>query len=143
MLYELFTGGEIPPSNLRAIALCESAFVSLSTLTLVNNNSESDKNIPPSHGNNKRHQGQSTSSNGDIGLCELSCEYLRLMGITGPICNLIFNMLDSVYGDLSGNESYTNMAQVAYDLQLLMIDKPSKFLRGLDMDKVSQYLVCE
>eukprot|EP00956_Cyclotella_meneghiniana_P001108 scaffold1292_cov71-Cyclotella_meneghiniana.AAC.8 len=82
---------------------------------------------------NKRHQGQSSSN---LRLCESSCEYLRLMGITGPICDLIFNMLDSVHGYLSGNESYTNMAQVAYDLQL-MIDKPSKFQRGLDMDKVS------
>eukprot|EP00956_Cyclotella_meneghiniana_P008825 scaffold12097_cov28-Cyclotella_meneghiniana.AAC.3 len=82
---------------------------------------------------NKRHQGQSLS---DLRLCESSCEYLRLMGITGPICNLILNMLDSVYGDLCGDESYTNMAQVAYDLQL-MTDKPSKFLRGLDMEKLS------
>eukprot|EP00956_Cyclotella_meneghiniana_P001105 scaffold1292_cov71-Cyclotella_meneghiniana.AAC.5 len=134
VFYELFTGGEIPPENLRSIALCKSAFVSLSTLTLVKKTNKGEE--PPSNGNIKRHQGQSNSSDGDIGLSELSCEYLRLIGITGPICNLIFNMLDSVYGDLSGNESYTNMAQVAYDLQL-MSDKPSKFLRGLDMDKVS------
>ena len=132
VFYELFTGGEVPSENLRAIASCENAFVSLSTLTLVNKIDEDQTNTNDS---SKRHQGLS-SSDGDMGLCKLSCEYLRLIGIASPVCNLIFNMLDSVYGDLSGNESYTNMAQVASDLQL-MIDKPSKFLRGLDMDKLA------
>ena len=132
VFYELLTGGEIPPKNLRAIALFTSAFVSLSTLTLGNNMSGDQTTFNDS---SKRRQGKS-SSGGGIGICESSCEYLRLIGIATPICNLILNMLNSVYGDLSGNESYTNMSDVAHDLQL-MIDKPYKFLRGLDMDKLS------
>eukprot|EP00956_Cyclotella_meneghiniana_P030448 scaffold76682_cov82-Cyclotella_meneghiniana.AAC.8 len=132
VFYELFTGGEVPPEHLRAIAMCTNAFVSLSTLTLVD---KLDEHQISSNDNNKRHQG-SSSSDGHTGLCKLSCEYLRFTGISSPICSMIFNMLDSVYGDLSGIESYKNMIQVASDLQL-MIDKPSKFLQGLDMEKLS------
>ena len=132
MFYELFTGGEVPPENLRAIAMCTNAFVSLSTLTLVN---KLDEDQTSSNDNNKRHQSAS-SSVGHMGLCKISCEYLRLTGISSSICTMIFNMLDSVYGELSGNESYTSTTQVASDLQL-MIDKPSKFLQGLDMEKLS------
>eukprot|EP00956_Cyclotella_meneghiniana_P019693 scaffold34064_cov121-Cyclotella_meneghiniana.AAC.9 len=130
VFYELFTGGEIPPADLFNLAMRENAFTSLSTLTLVNKKNQDQSS---SSGMNKRHQSQ---SGGEIGLCESSCDFLKLMGITGPICQLIFNMLASVYGDLSGNETYITMADVASDLQL-MIDKPSKFLQGLDMDKLS------
>jgi predicted ATPase len=80
----------------------------------------------------KRHQGPQKA----IGLCQLSCEYLRLIGIVSPICQLIFNMLDVIYGDFGGNECYSTMAEVVFDLKL-MIDKPSKFLCGLDMDSTS------
>lgn len=132
LFYELFTGGEIPPSNLFSLALYESAFVSLSTLTLVN---EKTSSRTTSSGANKRHQGPS-SPDEEIGLCELSCEYMELIGIKSPICRLIFNMLNSVHGDFSGNESYTNMIDVASDLKL-MIDRPSKFLQRLDVDKLS------
>ena len=131
VFYELFTGGEIPPADLFNLALRENAFGSLSTLTLVNKENQDQSS---SSGMNKRHQGRSGE---EVGLCESSCEYLKFMGITGPICQLIFNMLASVYGDLSGNETYISMADVASDLQL-MIDKPSKFLQGLDMDKLSE-----
>ena len=127
ILYELFSGGEIP-TDLCALAMCEGAFISLSTLTLMN---RSNGDLISSCSRNKRHQGP-----GEIGLCESSCEYLRLTGITHPICRLIFNMLDSVHGDFSGKDSYVNMTHVTSDLQL-MIDKP-KFLRGLDMDKLGQ-----
>jgi len=130
VFYELFTGGETPPENLRALALCDSAFVSLSTLALAN---KKDGDATSTNLENKRHQGVSGE---EFGLCKSCCEYMKLVGIANPICDLVFNMLDTVYGDLSGNECYTNMAYVASDLQL-MIDKPSIFLRGLDMDKLS------
>jgi len=125
VFYELFSG-KIPPENLKHLALCENAFDSLSTLALVDQN---DQDPSPSVCN-KRHEGSALSS-GDNKLCELSCEYLRLAGIPSFICDMIFNMLDSVYGDFSGKEAYMNMTDVAIDLQL-MIDRPSKFLRGLD-----------
>ena len=133
VLYELFSGGEIPPTDLYALASCERAFVSLSTLTLTK---KSDGDLIPFGSRNKRHQGPS-SSGVEIGLCASSCEYLRLTGTPRSICQLIFNMLDSVHGDFSGNDSYMNMTHISSDLQL-MIDKPSKFLRGLDMDKLSR-----
>ena len=121
VFYELFTGGEIPSDDLFTLPTCENAFVSLSHLTLLNKNNEDDMSIGDT---NKHHQGQSSSN---FRLCESSCEYLRLMGITGPICDLIFNMLDSVHGYLSGNESYTNMAQVARDDEVMSSANDHKF----------------
>eukprot|EP00956_Cyclotella_meneghiniana_P008867 scaffold12139_cov60-Cyclotella_meneghiniana.AAC.3 len=132
VFYELFTGGELPPESIPDLSSCENAFDSLSTLSLVKENNED----PTPNVMNKRHQGPSLSVRG-IGLCESSCEYLKVAGVTSPLCDLIFNMLDSVYGDLSGKESYTNMTDVAFDLQL-MIDKPSKFLKRLDTDQLSK-----
>ena len=131
VFYELFSGGEHPPSNLCDLALCDDAFVSLSTLTLSNTKNEEQ----PRDRNAKRHQGPS-SSGGEVGLCGLSSEYLRSVGITSPICNLILTLLDCVYGDSSGNETYTNMSHLVSDLQL-MIGNPFKFAQGLDMDKLS------
>jgi hypothetical protein len=125
LFYELFTGGEPPPSALRALASLNGAFVSLSTLALVgeSNNNEADiaSNEP------KRRQGAETNK----GLCRLNFEYLMFMQIPGPLRHLIFNIIDCAHGELSGEECYIDMAGIRSDLQL-MLDKP-KFLRGLEL----------
>eukprot|EP00956_Cyclotella_meneghiniana_P036750 scaffold130081_cov74-Cyclotella_meneghiniana.AAC.8 len=133
VFYELFTGGESPNAKLRDLASSTGAFASLSTMTLVKKSCrDNDYNgdCEP-----KRHQGPSSNEE-QAGLCKITFEYLNLLGVPGPLCRLIFNMLDSVYGDLSGQESYTNITDITCDLQL-MIDKPDKFLRDIDLNKQS------
>ena len=130
LLYELFSGGDIPDSNLYALATSDGAFVSLPTLTLA----EEVENSENAFSEPKRHQGPNGSGR-KISLCKLCFERLKFMSIPGPICHLVFNMLDSVYGDLSGEESYNEMKDVEFDLQL-MLSKP-KFLQGLNMNELS------
>lgn len=127
VFYELFSG-ELPPSNLRDLASSRGAFVSLPTLTPIKESDEAQCELSESK---RRH---STTGHGkSSGPCQSSFAYLLFIGIPGPICHLVFNMLDCVHGVLSGNESYTSMSDIAFDLQL-MLDKP-KFLRGLNMEK--------
>ena len=133
LFYELFSGGEIPPSNLRSLAFSSGAFISLPTLTLVKVFDEELTFASES----KRRQGPDGSGH-NLGLCKLSFEYLKFMGIPSPICHLIFNMLDSVYGDLRSNETYNSISEVTLDLKLMM-DKPNH-LRGLDSKNMSQQL---
>jgi hypothetical protein len=78
----------------------------------------------------KRLQGPSKSAN-DLGLCHLSFQYLMFIGIPSPLCHLIFNMLECVYGYLGGHECFTRMMDVQFDLKVMM-DNP-KFLKGLDL----------
>jgi hypothetical protein len=130
VFYELFSGGDVPPSEISSLPFSNGAFVSLPILSL--HGSSGDQSYT---NESKRHQG--TSGPGQhLGLCELSFEYLKLMGVPGPVCQLILDMLDCVYGEFSRNECYTKMTDVTVDLQL-MIDKPHKFLRGLDVEKLS------
>jgi hypothetical protein len=129
LFYELFSGGEIPPPSLRALASHNGAFISLSTMALVETSGDREQD-PLS--NAKRHQGPSASDEG-IGLCKLSCEYLKLIRITGPLCHLIFNMLDTVHGDLCKKDCYLQMSDVTADLRL-MLSEPAKFLHGIDFD---------
>ncbi|KAL7483730.1 hypothetical protein ACHAW6_009383 [Cyclotella cf. meneghiniana] len=133
VFYELFSGGELPPPELVDLVSSDGAFVSLPTLTLTDNN---DRHRHGNQGPLKRRQDPSGSSSNGLGLCQLSCEYLKLMGLPGPLCQLILNMLDCVYGDFRGDESYTNIDDVASDLRWMM-DKPDKFLRDLDLEKLS------
>jgi hypothetical protein len=133
VLYELFSGGERPPDTLYSLAVSRGAFVSLSTLTLVNQKKCDDQMTDTYTQDSKRLQ---RPSGKDIGLCQVSCEYLRLIGVNGQLCNLILNLLNCVYGDLAGRDCCTDMTDVAHEVQL-MIDRPSKFLQCLDMEKLS------
>eukprot|EP00804_Cyclotella_cryptica_P019024 CCRYP_014442-RB/>CCRYP_014442-RB protein AED:0.00 eAED:0.00 QI:131/1/1/1/0.66/0.5/4/972/1336 len=65
-----------------------------------------------------------------------SIESLRRLGISCPLCDLIFNMLDSINGDLGRDDSYRKMSDVAIDLQN-MVDKPKTFLNDLDVITLS------
>ena len=66
----------------------------------------------------------------------VSVEALKLKGLPTSLCDLIGNMIDSINGDLSGEESYSNMEDVRNDLQLLL-EKPNDFLHDIDIEKVS------
>lgn len=68
--------------------------------------------------------------------CSVSVEPLKAMGLPWSLCNLIANMLDSVNGDLSGDESYRSMRNVCDDLQL-MLDSPDIYLKDIDLAKPS------
>jgi hypothetical protein len=128
LFYELFSGGQRPTSELRSLASFDGAFVSLSTSTLIKEEDYPSSNEP------KRYQGPS-GSNRKVGLCKLSFEYLKFMGIPSSLCYLVLNILDCVHGDLCGNECYTSVSDIASDLQL-MLDQP-KFLQGLDQIAMS------
>ena len=99
ILYQIFSGGELPSSDLNDLALSNGAFVSLSIMTLVKDVKEDEAVI---EANPKRYQGPSGSTR-DIGLCQIFCEYLNLIGVPAPVCSLLCNMLDCVYGELRGS----------------------------------------
>jgi hypothetical protein len=129
LLYELYSGGERAPSKLCDLALTSGAFSSLSKMTLVHNRNEEEQMCTVE---NKRHQGPIEKE--ENGLCRVFCEYLQLIGVATPLCALVCNLLEPVYGDFAGNECYVQMDEVITDLQL-MIDKP-RFRRGLDMNNL-------
>jgi hypothetical protein len=60
----------------------------------------------------------------------MSSEHLNFIGVPSSICEILNNMLECVYGDMSGEERYISMVDVTSDLKL-MLDKP-EFLRGLE-----------
>lgn len=124
VLYEIFSGGEVPPSALQDLASMDGAFASLSRLSLCEDSIEGSSN-------NKRCQGPDQK----MGLCQLSCEYLNFMGVPHPLCDVLLNLLEAVYGDLGAKDSYTNMSDVVSDLKR-MLDMP-EFLQGIDTEKLS------
>ena len=116
LMYELFSGGALPPSQLHQIASYQGAFISLSKLTLV------QKSDSFTVGSTKRHHG-SLGTRANISLCDLAFENLKLHRVTGSLCLFVLNMLECVYGDLSGMESFTSLSEVAFDLKFMM-DRP-------------------
>jgi predicted ATPase len=69
-------------------------------------------------------------------LSSISIEQLMRKGLPVSLCNLIGNMIDSMNGDVSGDESYRTMSDVRCDLQL-MLDKPDRFLHDMDLEKLA------
>ena len=78
---------------------------------------------------------RSTISSCGIVSCDLPIDLLRMQGVPSSLCDLIYNMIDCINGDLMGNDSYTKISDVAMDLQL-MLQKPSIYLDPLNMDKI-------
>ena len=137
VFYELFSGGQIPPSNIHALASCMGAFTSLSTLTLVKKKKIEDQNSEEND-SNKRHHASSSPSDEEntYSLCQISCDYLKLIGVNSTISSLILNMLECVYGEYSGDHCYHRMLGVAHDLHLIE-NKPHKFLQDLNTNKLT------
>jgi hypothetical protein len=129
VLYELFSGGETPPPSLIELPSANEAFFSLPRLSLVERYDNDGDSVIDA----KRQQGPSRYNKED--LCNSSIERLRLIGVPGPICSLIFNMLDCVYGDMSGKECYQQIRDVASDLRL-MHNKP-KYLQELNVGQLA------
>ena len=119
--YKLFAGGE-NPSKIYALSSSEQAFVSLSKLSLVK---QSD--------NDHSTQSESKHHEKPLSLCHISCQYLAIRGVPSPLCSLILNMIECVYGDLKGNDCYSKLNDISSDLNLLMT-KPSIYLRCLETD---------
>lgn len=140
VFYFLFSGGENPPpALLQILASFDGAFISLSTMTLVEPNEVETQTT--TRLSNKRHQGPSSSKE-KMGICQLSCEYLRLIGVASPLCEMLFHMLDCIYGDLAHKDCFGNISEVVDDLQLLT-DKPSMFFQALDANMCSLELQLE
>jgi hypothetical protein len=135
LFFELFSRGEEPLPNLHSLPYVDRAFDSLSTMTLVQKDGDKEDNIVNSP---KRRQGTSKSES-YFGLCQIACEYLKLVGCPVPICQTILHMLEVVYGDLGGAECYRQISDLTADLQL-MHDTP-RFARGLDMNSMSLELL--
>jgi hypothetical protein len=127
VFYELFSGGQKPPSKLCALASSDGAFESLSTTAVAQNSNDEDQ-FSDAH---KRLQ----SGNRDGGPCRVYYEYLKLSNVKSSLCDLILNMLDCVCGVFAGTDSYSQLREVQFDLRL-MLDKP-KILQGLNMDALS------
>ena len=66
----------------------------------------------------------------------VSVEPLQMKGLPARLCDLILNMLDSMSGDLSREETYRSMSDVCTDLQL-MFDKPGRYLHDMDLKKAA------
>lgn len=122
VFYFLFTGGELPPNKLKALASSPGAFVALPTQTLIEPSDEEQV---------KRCHGVSGSS-----LCKVNCEYLCTIGVPAALCSVILNMLECVHGDLGGKETYSRVTDIISDLQL-MLDKPEVYLFGPNMNTLS------
>lgn len=121
VFYELFSGGSVPPTELYALAASDGAFVSLPTLTLAKSSDDEDTSRPA-----ESKRGHCPGPSGrEMGLCQLSFQYLEMMDLPRPICYLIFNMLDCIYGDLGGDECYSELADVLFDLQLMQKKQPN------------------
>lgn len=69
-------------------------------------------------------------------LSSTSIEQLMRKGLPVSLCNLIGDMIDSMNGDLSGDEAYPAMSDVRCDLQL-MLDKPDRFLHDMNLEKLT------
>ncbi len=52
------------------------------------------------------------------------------------LCDMICNMLDTIHGDLRGDESYHHVADVREDLKLVLF-KPFKYLQNENIKMLS------
>jgi hypothetical protein len=122
LFYTIFSGGRSPPSEIAELGSSLGAFVSLPQLSL------SDTCRGNHYGYQQHKRRVSTESSSVRSM-------LKQMGLPGPLCNLIGNMLDVDHEELS-EDAYTKMTDVKSDLEL-MLKKPHKFLKDLDLGKLS------
>eukprot|EP00804_Cyclotella_cryptica_P025420 CCRYP_017200-RA/>CCRYP_017200-RA protein AED:0.17 eAED:0.17 QI:0/0.83/0.57/1/0.83/0.71/7/325/1615 len=69
-------------------------------------------------------------------ITRVSIEQLKLKGLPGSLSNVIYNMIDCINGDFSGDQSYSKLSDVTSELKL-MVEYPDKFLRDLDVSALS------
>eukprot|EP00956_Cyclotella_meneghiniana_P000917 scaffold1082_cov43-Cyclotella_meneghiniana.AAC.1 len=100
------------------------------------NNSERAIRESESESFAKRQSTARVSSSGIVH-CDEPINLLRIRGVPSSICDLVRNMIDCINGSLMGNDSYSKMSDVTFDLQL-MLQKPSIYLDPLDKEKLVQ-----
>eukprot|EP00804_Cyclotella_cryptica_P021186 CCRYP_001485-RA/>CCRYP_001485-RA protein AED:0.02 eAED:0.02 QI:1/1/1/1/1/1/2/1352/1114 len=157
VLYELFSGGDLPPPDLLVVHNASEGSLSAMRSFSLSLNVSDEINIWGSSNNDnfscdgldnefdmdyvsrsKRQYfppGQSISSSSQS-ICNVSVDHLRVKGVPTPLCDLIHNMIDCINGDFMGNDSYCQMSEVTSDLQL-MLSKPSVYLHDLDVNRIS------
>lgn len=86
--------------------------------------------------NNGSSSSAASNTNSNTTIISDLINQLKVLGIPTSLCNLIHNMIDSIHGDLSGNEAYKSMSDVQTDIQLL-IDQPTKYLYDVNVDKLA------
>eukprot|EP00804_Cyclotella_cryptica_P022353 CCRYP_015913-RA/>CCRYP_015913-RA protein AED:0.01 eAED:0.01 QI:137/1/1/1/0.66/0.5/4/982/1465 len=136
VFYELFSGGILPPPELLPVSSSEGPGVTLTFYETVN---LSDLNC------SKLNNNEEISSNDTLTRKKLSkphvqlqsvIESLKAIGLPYRLCDLLYNMLDCINGDLSGCEAFVNMTDVTAELQL-MLDNPLKFMHDPDVSAIS------
>ena len=147
VFYELFSGGDSPPGRIIKAGLKEGQLTSAldfsKRLSLIDDSSvdfcENVNGSPqPADVTKENIKPCKKRATGSISctLSSLSMDSLKLRGMPASLCHLIGNMLDSMNGDLGGDEAYTTMSDVRSDLQL-MLDKPNQFLYDMDCEKLA------
>ena len=89
-----------------------------------------------SFNNNNNNLNSNGNSSSMVSISSTTLEQLKLKGLPTSICNLIINMINSINGKISSNETYTSIYDVQTDLQL-MVYKPNRYLYDLDVDKLA------
>eukprot|EP00804_Cyclotella_cryptica_P002814 CCRYP_009354-RB/>CCRYP_009354-RB protein AED:0.02 eAED:0.02 QI:50/1/1/1/1/1/3/1110/1165 len=130
VFYELFSGGRLLPREFTPLSSSQNRGATPNL---------SDLNLATLHNSNKvSRNGSDTRKKIPVPQVQLhsAIETLKQIRVPYRLCDLLFNMLDCINGDLSGDRAYVNMSEVTYDLQL-MIDKPVKFLHDIDVVTIS------
>ena len=94
VLYELFSGGQLPHPRLYEVASSDGAFISLPKLSLGNLKNDDDYNF---HNNPKRRQGPS-GFNRDDDICNISCNHLKMLGIPHQLYQVSHVTYSDVFG---------------------------------------------
>lgn len=129
VLYEVFSGGAKPPKEVLGRA---ASGTSPSFENIMREYHDDD----PSAMMRRKKQHSPIVQGGDTKkfASNLFIEHLRTKGLPGPLCDLVFNMIDCINGDFRSNEAYDKISDVNHDLQL-MLEKPRIYLQDLDLSK--------
>jgi hypothetical protein len=65
-----------------------------------------------------------------------SIKLLKQMGLPRQLCDLVYNMLDCVNGDLGGENAFSRISDVTLELQL-MTEKPDIYLQDPGMSNLA------
>ena len=134
LFYELFSGGQLPPPEILSLTVSQDRITSqgldLAGMLKLDEKQDVDYSCN-SYGTEARKRVQEPQS-----LLRTHVDSLKTLGLPFSLCNLIYNMVDAINCDFSGDDGYKSMKDVASDLQL-MIERPAMYLHDLDVTNLS------
>ncbi|KAL7483538.1 hypothetical protein ACHAW6_009177 [Cyclotella cf. meneghiniana] len=136
VLYELFSGGILPPPEFLPSPSFRDPGVTPASYGTLNLSDLVLSKLDDNDEGNTMHRGRRRPLNEPQAQLNSVTESLKAIGISYRLCDLLFNMLDCINGNLSGSDAYVKMSDITSDL-LLMNDKPSKFLHDPDTSTIS------